>query len=38
MKGVGLVNFTEYNLPDWIYIWEHDFETIRDLVYEHIRR
>ncbi|HUU84308.1 MAG TPA: endo-1,4-beta-xylanase [Phycisphaerae bacterium] len=38
MKGSGLVDFTEQNLPDWLYIWEHDFERIRDLVYDHIRR
>ena len=38
MKASGLVNFAEDNVPDWLYIWEHDFETIRDLVYEHIRR
>ncbi|MHC4065011.1 MAG: endo-1,4-beta-xylanase [Planctomycetota bacterium] len=38
MKGTGLVNFSQDSVPDWLYIWEHDFETIRDLVYEHIRR
>jgi len=38
MKGSGLVSFTEQSVPDWLYIWEHDFETIRDLLYEHIRR
>ncbi|MCH7701617.1 MAG: endo-1,4-beta-xylanase [Planctomycetes bacterium] len=38
IRGSDLVNFTESNIPDWVYIWEHDFETIRDLVYEHIRR
>ncbi len=38
IRGSDLVNFTESNIPDWVYIWEHDFETIRDLLYEHIRR
>ncbi|MFQ5489226.1 MAG: endo-1,4-beta-xylanase [Phycisphaerae bacterium] len=38
IKGSGLVCFAESHVPDWLYIWEHDFETIRDLVYEHIRR
>ncbi len=38
MKGTDLVNFVEKNVPDWLYIWEHDFETIRDLIYEHVRR
>lgn len=38
VKGSPLVSFGEAFLPDWLYIWEHDFETVRDLVYEHIRR
>lgn len=38
IRGYDLVNFTENSVPDWVYIWEHDFETIRDLIYEHIRR
>ena len=38
MKGTGLVDFSERHIPDWLYIWEHDFETIRDLIFEHIRR
>jgi len=38
IRGCDLVNFTEGNVPDWVFIWEHDFETIRDLVYEHLRR
>ena len=24
--------------PDWVYIWENDYETLRDLVYEHLKR
>ncbi len=38
IKGSGLVCFSEECIPDWLYIWEHDFETIRDLIREHIRR
>ncbi len=38
MKGTGLVDFSEGHVPEWLFIWEHDFETIRDLVYEHVRR
>ena len=38
IKGSGLVSFTEDCIPDWLYIWEHDFETIRDLIYDHLRR
>ncbi|MFH0983219.1 MAG: endo-1,4-beta-xylanase [Planctomycetota bacterium] len=38
IKGSGLVCFNEEWIPDWLYIWEHDFEAIRDLTYEHLRR
>jgi hypothetical protein len=33
-----LVYFHESCIPDWLYIWEHDYETVRDLLYEHINR
>lgn len=33
-----LVAFTPQYLPDWLYIWEHDYETVRDLLYEHVQR
>lgn len=33
-----LVSFTPNVVPDWLYIWEHDYDTIRDLLYEHIER
>jgi len=33
-----LVNFTPTVLPDWIYIWEQDYDTVRDLLYEHLER
>lgn len=33
-----LVHFTEVAIPEWLYIWEHDYETVRDLLYEHIER
>ncbi len=38
IKASPLVAFNEGNIPDWLYIWEHDFETIRDLLYDHINR
>lgn len=31
-----LVSFEPGDIPDWLFMWEHDFETMRDLVYEHI--
>jgi hypothetical protein len=33
-----LVQFSEATVPDWLYIWEHDYETVRDFLYEHIDR
>ena len=38
IKGYGLVCFNEECIPDWLYIWEHDFDTVRDLIYDHVRR
>ena len=38
IKMSPLVSFHERHIPDWLYIWENDFETVRDLVYEHVRR
>jgi len=33
-----LISFEPTNLPDWLYIWEHDYDTTRDMVYEHVER
>jgi hypothetical protein len=33
-----LVSFEPTFLPEWLYLWEHDYETLRDLIYEHIQR
>ena len=33
-----IVSFEPHMVPDWLYIWEHDFDTIRDLIYEHVER
>ncbi|MEK6797463.1 MAG: endo-1,4-beta-xylanase [Planctomycetota bacterium] len=38
IRGCGLLSFQESHVPDWLYIWEHDFDTIRDLAFEHVRR
>ena len=38
MHGSALLSFHEKHVPDWLYIWEHDFDTIRDLAFEHVRR
>jgi hypothetical protein len=33
-----LINFEPSAVPDWLYIWEHDYDTVRDLLYEHLER
>jgi hypothetical protein len=33
-----LVDLTEEEVPDWMYIWEHDFDTMRELVYEYVQK
>jgi GH35 family endo-1,4-beta-xylanase len=33
-----IVSFSPQSTPDWLYIWEHDYDTVRDLLYEHIER
>jgi hypothetical protein len=38
IKGGSLVRFSELELPDWVWIWENDFETIRDSVFDHIEQ
>jgi hypothetical protein len=32
-----LVDFRELCVPEWLYIWENDYETLRELVYEHVK-
>jgi len=38
IKGGSLVRFAERHLPDWVWIWENDFETIRDYLFDHVER
>jgi hypothetical protein len=38
IKGSPLISFGERHLPDWAYLWENDFEHLRDLAYDHARR
>jgi hypothetical protein len=33
-----LVNLDESELPDWMFIWEGDFDTVRELAYEHVQK
>ena len=31
-----LLSFVPENLPDWLFIWENDFEQVREMAYEYI--
>lgn len=33
-----LAAFSPDAVPDWLYIWEHDYDTVRDFLYEHMER
>jgi hypothetical protein len=38
IKGGGLIRFSELHLPDWVWIWENDFDAVRDYVFDHVER
>jgi hypothetical protein len=38
LRGGPLLNFGIRSVPDWMYIWEHDFEAIYDAAREHGNR
>jgi hypothetical protein len=38
MHGAPLLSFAESQTPDWLHTWSQDFDTIRDLAFEHARR
>jgi hypothetical protein len=33
-----LIDLSEASVPDWMFIWEHDFETLRELAYEFVQK
>ncbi len=35
--GGPIIDFSARNIPQWLYIWEHDYKTLRELTYEHIK-
>lgn len=37
LVGGPLVDFRAECVPEWLYIWENDYETLRELVYEHVQ-
>ncbi len=38
LKGSQVLCFQQDCFPDWLKIWEHDFETVRTLAADHVRR
>jgi hypothetical protein len=38
MRGGPLLNFGVRFVPDWMYLWENDYEAISDFARDHIRR
>jgi hypothetical protein len=33
-----LIDLGEASVPDWMFIWEHDFDTLRELAYEYVQK
>jgi hypothetical protein len=33
-----LIDLSDAEVPDWMFIWEHDFETLRELAYEFVQK
>lgn len=33
-----LIDFSDGGMPDWAFIWEHDFDTLRELAYEFVQK
>ncbi len=33
-----LVSFEPDFFPEWIYLWEHDYDTLREMIYEYVQR
>ena len=32
-----LLSFDPAELPEWLYIWENDYESLREVIYEHVQ-
>jgi hypothetical protein len=33
-----LIDLSEKHVPDWMFIWEHDYDTLRELAYEYVQK
>jgi hypothetical protein len=38
VRGGPLLSFGVQSVPDWIYIWENDYEAVAEFACEHVRR
>ena len=36
--GGPLIDFNDYGIPDWAYLWEGDFDGLRGFMLDHVRR
>lgn len=36
LVGGPIVSFTNDSLPDWLYVWEHDYQMLREALFSHI--
>ena len=33
-----VVDFDPVNLPEWLYLWEHDYDSLREVIYKHLEQ
>ncbi|MCP3903760.1 MAG: hypothetical protein GY715_09010 [Planctomycetes bacterium] len=33
-----LLDFSREALPEWMFVWQHDYDTCRDMVFDHVER
>ncbi len=38
VMGGPLVDFAPGSVPEWLLIWEHDYDTLREFAFEHVSR
>lgn len=38
LVGGPVLNFAPSAIPNWLYIWEHDYSSLREFAYEHAKR
>jgi len=31
-----VIDFDPDNLPEWLYLWEHDYDSLREVIYKHL--